>query len=369
MVKRNKGIDIVRAMAILVVIIYHFYVLVGGDRYIALPIVHNMIMVGGEIGVTLFFIISGYGIFLSIDGQERKGAFSKKVYFQKRCLRILPHYYLSLLIIIFIGTQGAVLSNARLFDIFTHGFLIHNFFPSTCGSINTVLWTMGVIFQFYFVAIFLYKYIKRRPVLSLALSVAFTIVCKIIIFHFIFTKISIKPIYYFIYARQLFTAIDNFVVGMFIANFNGKSQVKIWKKLACIVIGGVVSIIWCVMPAAYNRYSDSWMGYIWHTILALLLGVLVWFVSILEFKKDSLFLEVTMFISKYQYGIYLWHFVVASNLLQSSSWIIRVANKSFVLVAIVLSVICILVGYIASITLETPDYRKIFGNNKAFRRN
>lgn len=156
---------------------------------------------------------------------------------------------------------------------------------------------------------------------------------------------------------------------MFIANFNGKTEVNVAKKIVCIVISSMANIIWCVMPAAYNRYSDSWMGYIWNTVLALLLGVLVWFVSMLHFKKENLFLKIMMFISKYQYGIYLWHFVVASNLLQSSSWIIRVANKSFLLVAIVLSVVCILVGYIATITLEAPDYRKIWGYNKACRRN
>ena len=71
-VRRNKGIDIARAIAIMSVLIYHFYVLIDGNRYTDYPIVHGLILVGGEIGVTLFFIISGYGIFLSIKRMEEK---------------------------------------------------------------------------------------------------------------------------------------------------------------------------------------------------------------------------------------------------------------------------------------------------------
>ena len=70
--ERNRGIDIVRAGAILAVIVYHFYVLIGENRYVQYPVVHRLLSMGGEIGVTLFFIISGYGIFLSIDRQKAK---------------------------------------------------------------------------------------------------------------------------------------------------------------------------------------------------------------------------------------------------------------------------------------------------------
>ena len=189
--KRNKGIDVMRAGAIIAVLIYHFYVLTGGNRYEGCLAIHNLINTGGEIGVTLFFIISGYGIFLSIDRQKEKNFFSVKKFFEKRCIRILPQYYLSLLIIIFIGPQAATLGKAGVFGIITHALLIHNFFPSTCGSISTVLWTMGVIFQFYLVSIALYKLVKKNPVLTTIGSIVFTILCKIIIFHFIFKFIEI----------------------------------------------------------------------------------------------------------------------------------------------------------------------------------
>ena len=60
--RRNKGLDIVRAFAVMAVLIYHFYVLVDNTRYLSYPLLHKLISIGGEVGVTLFFIISGYGI-------------------------------------------------------------------------------------------------------------------------------------------------------------------------------------------------------------------------------------------------------------------------------------------------------------------
>lgn len=44
--KRNKGIDIARTAAILLVIIYHLYVLQGGNQYVQYPIVHTLISLG-----------------------------------------------------------------------------------------------------------------------------------------------------------------------------------------------------------------------------------------------------------------------------------------------------------------------------------
>lgn len=358
--KRNRGIDVIRVVAIMSVLVYHFYVLVGGERYLKYPVVHNLISAGGEIGVTLFFIISGYGIYLSIDRQIEMNSFTFAKYMQKRCIRILPQYYLSLLIIIFIGTQGSVISREGMFHIFTHALLIHNFFPSTCGSISTVLWTMGVIFQFYFVAVILHRITKKRPILTLLGTIIFTIVCKVFVFHIVLRNMNADSSYYFIYGRQLFTAIDNFVIGMFIACY--KNYVAISKKEKAIVFILLLGagMMWCVMPQAVYRHSDNFIGYIWCTVLAIILGGLTWLLGSLNYNEKSILIKGVMFISKYQYGIYLWHFVCASNMLQSSSLINGIANHSFFMLTIVLSIICIVVGYISTITLDSPNYVELF---------
>ena len=358
--RRNKGIDIIRTFAIMSVLVYHFYVLAGGDRYLKYPVIHHLISTGGEIGVTLFFIISGYGIYLSIDRKKEANTFRFKEYIAKRCVRILPQYYLSLLIIIFIGTQGGMVSRDGLFHVITHALLIHNFFPSTCGSISTVLWTMGVIVQFYFAAVFLYKLMKKRPIVTLLASIIFTVLCKAFVFHIVLRNMNVESSYYFIYGRQLFTAIDNFVIGMFIACYGEHITMKRTKQWIVFVLLLGVGVIWCIMPQAAYRHSDNLTGYVWCTVLAVILGGITWLLGSFHYTKNTILLRGIMFISKYQYGIYLWHFVCASNMLQNSSLVNQIANRSFFILTIVLSAICIAVGYVSTITLDAPDYMKLF---------
>ncbi|MCI8293762.1 MAG: acyltransferase [Hespellia sp.] len=356
--KRNRGVDIFRALAILFVLVYHFYVLLGEGYADSHLILHRLISAGGEVGVTLFFIISGYGIFLSIDYKMNSRSFEILQFYKKRFLRILPQYYISLLIIIFLTSQVSMLSSQGLFHIFTHAFLIHNFFPSTCGSINTILWTMGVIAQFYLISVLLYKAVKKNALVAFVGSIIFTVVSKIVLYHVIFPRISIESTYYFIYGRQLFSALDNFVAGMFLAALP-KTEIRKNIRGIYILAGVVLVIAWIVIPEPAGKYTDTWMGYVWHSVLVILLGIAMWGTSNLKFREDSIVMRVILFISKYQYGIYLWHFAVAANLLHGSRWIMVIAAKSFWAVALVLTVICTMIGYLSTITLEAPDYENI----------
>ena len=64
----------------------------------------------GQLGVTIFFVISGYLITtLGLREERQYGAVSLKAFFVRRCLRILPLYYLTLMlygVLIFGGWVG-----------------------------------------------------------------------------------------------------------------------------------------------------------------------------------------------------------------------------------------------------------------------
>lgn len=159
--KRNKSIDILRAGALLIVLTYHLWVLTGSVA-IMLPIVDTIVPLGGELGVTLFFLLSGYGIYYSLKITEQKnGKIKYLVFLKKRLKRILPQYYFNLIFLLLFTGAAVYLSVEHILDILTHFLLIHNLFPDYHGAINGVLWTMGVIFQFYLVAIPIYSFIKK----------------------------------------------------------------------------------------------------------------------------------------------------------------------------------------------------------------
>ena len=154
--KRNRGVDIFRTGALLLVLIYHAWV-VCGQQPINNSLINIIVLLGGEIGVTAFFCLSGFGIFYSLDSMEKKGELSFKTHMSKRLARVAPQYYLNLLVMLLFGGATVYLSTEHMPNIASHLVFAHNLFPAHHGAINGVLWTMGVIVQFYLIAIILYK--------------------------------------------------------------------------------------------------------------------------------------------------------------------------------------------------------------------
>ena len=87
--KRIKNIDLLRAGAILYIMLYHCYVL-SGQPWQSHTAIHTLLTLGGEVGVTLFFLLSGYGIYLSLSSSEARGCLPGWRTFMKKALH--PHY-------------------------------------------------------------------------------------------------------------------------------------------------------------------------------------------------------------------------------------------------------------------------------------
>ena len=86
--KYIPALDGVRALAILLVLVYHWFPEGQGIN----------LMPNGPIGVTLFFVLSGYLISNILMEQQTLGTFSLsfKNFVIRRALRIFPIYFLGL---------------------------------------------------------------------------------------------------------------------------------------------------------------------------------------------------------------------------------------------------------------------------------
>ncbi|MEI8308140.1 MAG: acyltransferase [Chloroflexales bacterium] len=141
-------LDGLRAAAALFVAVHHAW-LESGLPYELL----------GHAAVGLFLVISGFCLTLPIirDGGElRIGALS---FFKRRAWRILPPYYISIilsiiLIWLFLGKQpegywdGTYVVDIR--GLVTHLFLVQQFFASTSMQISGPAWSIGVEWWIYF---------------------------------------------------------------------------------------------------------------------------------------------------------------------------------------------------------------------------
>lgn len=358
--KRNRNVDILRGMAILIIIGYHCYVLCG-TPWIEHHRLHALMSFGGEFGVTLFFVLSGFGIFWSLYRKESIGKIPGWCGFMKqRCLRIMPQYYCCIgLLLIF--QSAALIGKEGVRHILSYLFFVQNLSVSTHGSINGALWAMATIFQFYLIALFLYRMVRKKWILTSGAAAVITVGSKILIYHWILPGLGAEGSAYFVYGRQLISALDNFVFGMAAARVvlavNEKKAVH--SRTIAVVLGTVLSAVG-LLGMSYKLsvkgiYGDSVLAYTGHTMLALLLAVLVVCVSLLPQCNGKLS-DVFAFLAKYQYGMYLWHMPMIGFLYQGSPAFQWLWQVNFVVFAAVMTAAVIFVAFFMTNWVDSMDY-------------
>ena len=152
-VRSIDALDGLRAIAILLVIWFHFNV--DASLTLSRPTVSTMKILlpfsdVGSTGVYLFFVLSGFLLFLpyarALLGLQTFP--STRKFYLRRALRILPAYWLVLIIYLVLSVDPLNRSSSPL-DTISHFFLLHNYNPVAFHSIHGVFWTMAIESQFY----------------------------------------------------------------------------------------------------------------------------------------------------------------------------------------------------------------------------
>lgn len=163
-------LDGVRAIAILMVIIFHINRVTGDNLWdrMANPLASSISTAGGT-GVTLFFVLSGFLLFMPFA----KALLFKtswplgRVFYLRRALRIIPGYYVSLfLIILFQHPEYLHRDHLKGLVLFLTFFMDSS--RSTFRQLNGPFWTLATEWQFYMllplIALGIALLVKRVPV-------------------------------------------------------------------------------------------------------------------------------------------------------------------------------------------------------------
>lgn len=144
---RLGNLDVLRAVAALLVLVGHAYALGGRG----LPIVpshwYQAVLIQGTSGVWLFFVLSGYligGPFVRalVHGTPLPAT---RGYAIKRALRIYPLYWASLAIVLAVVGAGATHS----WQYVVHAALLQDLVPGRTEAIIAVAWTLTLEVLFY----------------------------------------------------------------------------------------------------------------------------------------------------------------------------------------------------------------------------
>lgn len=162
-------LDGVRAIAIIVVIVYHINRVTHDNLWTMFryPLLSS-VSTSGSSGVVLFFVLSGFLLFMpyakALLFEENWP--QAKVFYLRRVLRIMPGYYLSLFLLILITNpqylQRDHLKELALFLTFWMDSSVHTF-----RQLNGPYWTLGIEWWFYmslpFLCLGLYALMRRVP--------------------------------------------------------------------------------------------------------------------------------------------------------------------------------------------------------------
>ena len=168
--RRFTSIDALRGLAALGVVFSHVSL---HQSFVQTPATPSWLGVAldqassyGRVGVTLFFVISGFCIHLRWANARREGHDAHvdfASFWKKRFRRLYPPFFVALVLYVGVQTWDGTIrwSSFDAYDLVSHLLMVHNFDERTIFSFNGVFWTLAIEEQLY-LAYFLLLYLRTR---------------------------------------------------------------------------------------------------------------------------------------------------------------------------------------------------------------
>jgi peptidoglycan/LPS O-acetylase OafA/YrhL len=162
------ALDGVRAIACLFVISFHISLMTHAQHlwsYESVPFISALMLDGGS-GVMLFFVLSGFLLFLPYAQALlfARSWPSARQFYLRRALRILPGYYVSLVLLVLLSRPD-FLHPRHWIDLLLFVVLLMDSTPGANHQINGPFWTLAVEWQFYLllplIALAIYWVVRR----------------------------------------------------------------------------------------------------------------------------------------------------------------------------------------------------------------
>jgi peptidoglycan/LPS O-acetylase OafA/YrhL len=307
---RVLGLDIIRAIAIIMVILHHIPWQYISHAKWAEPI--WFFQRGGWMGVDLFFVLSGFlvsGIYFR--EYQKKKTISVTNFLIRRGFKIYPNFYLMIFVMILLGYIFSVpISKSEIFSvvIFLQSYVQVNdyWFPT---------WSVAVEEHFYFLLSILffiiYKFRKHKTTDNIFNKLPqYFIVLLTIVLSFRFWNYLHYENYNFLKQfGNTHIRIDSLMLGVVISYYYHFFPEKIiaLKKYSWLII--TVSALTIIPYAFILRIDNPWISVIGITHIYIVAGLVL--ISCLNLNiPNNIFTWIVGRIGANSYAIYLWHSVI-----------------------------------------------------------
>jgi peptidoglycan/LPS O-acetylase OafA/YrhL len=301
--EKLEYIDVLRAVAILMVIFVHNSQTVNG-----LSTEVKSISEYGQIGVQLFFVASAYTLCFS-QTKRRQDKFPLRSFFLRRFFRIAPLYYFAIIWYFLTDPVNNILKIINVtphydfINVLANVFFLHGFVPFANNNIVPGGWSIGAEMAFYTLFPLLFMLFSwahsKWGMLSLYglifISVLLNIAVQIAISKFWSVELVSDP---FIY-RNLINQLPVFLIGMtvfFHHQYNHNWQVSIMAQ----------SIVFAGLTLFLEQLFDDRQPWI---LVAVTICSGVSFMILLNILKELKYSnKILEEIGKVSYSMYIFHF-------------------------------------------------------------
>lgn len=148
----------------------------------------------------------------------------------------------------------------------------------------------------------------------------------------------------------MFSVIDNFVLGMYAAQLlSCREECGKWYKDVIAILISVVGLYGVsVVGLKKGIHTDNISGYIWHSLVAICLALVLYYAAKIKCEHKHFFSKFLLWLSKYEYGIYIVPLLVIRFLFEHFSILQYWTEKMFIVTWSVLLICSILVGFMFS---------------------
>ena len=357
---RNKNIESLRGIAILLLLFYHFTISLNVFNDMALIYMDEAFC---QFAMIIFFVISGYGTLLYYQKKEaKKESINFYTFLKRRFFKIAPAYYFCLIFILLFTKGGMFLSKGGIKSVIVYGCLVQNLFPAYSGDINGVTWTIALLLQFYLISYPLYKVVNKWGWKSYIICVFISLSINTLICEYITVK-GYPNVYYVIASiRQIFTTIDIFIIGM-LCGKSKKNYMIINKELSIFLSIGIFIIAICIFVKSALAIGGIWGNgikfYLWKPCVSMTIGGIILLIRSCEFHYKSWVGKSIQLVASIEYNTYLWHMILFENLKSTSELFNVFMAKNPLITAIFLVFLALFVGFFLTIMLRVNIVKEI----------
>lgn len=311
---RLELLDVLRGLAVAAVVLVHIHSYVpalwkGQEAFTLGPLAMKIVPVLW-FGVDLFYVLSGFFIGTSVLKMPR---WSAKEYARHRALRIIPAYYVALLLVIFISQRDLFDSARGMADIALHFGFLHIFQSWSMFGIIGPAWTLGVEWSYYLFMLLAAFWWRSPKGWLLIIAMLLTAILWKTGAWFLAQEEN-----RFFLASQLPGALDEFACGMLVAWLRargfftlGARQSRLWLALAAIVAGLIFTAVWIHFFYQAPGYWDYFHMVIFSR-LWLAAGFAMWVMAGIWLSDFACAIRIgkytgLMGLGRISYSVYLYH--------------------------------------------------------------